>query len=114
MADVFPAKLITESNNSSISFLASWTPFGLARLTGALAAGGGGGGGGGGADPETGGGGGGGADAETGGGGGAPPLELLPLLIPSSARSLSVSKVMSMVRPLYFVVWWSAIVPGRL
>ena len=96
MADVFPAKLITESNKSSISFRASWTPFGLARFT-ALAAGGGGGGGGGGAEEAVGGGGGGGADCEAGGGGGAP---LLPLLMPSSWRSLSVSKVMSMSRSL--------------
>ena len=83
VADVFPAKLITESNKSSISFLASWTPFGLARLTAtdALAAGGGGGGGAGGA-----------------GGGGAALLLPPPVLIPSSCRSLSVSNVMSIAQ----------------
>lgn len=95
VADVFPAKLITESNSSSISFRASWTPFGFARLTGALAAGGGGGGGAGGAEPA------GGAGCEAGGAGGAPPP---PLLIPSSWRSFSVSMVMSMVRPILSVV----------
>lgn len=103
LVDVLPAKLMTESKMSSISFCASLAGLRLPPLVlslmlaeelDALAAGGGGGGGGG-APPAAGagGGGGGGAAAWLLAGAPAPP----PLVIPSSAKSWSVSNSRSAI-----------------
>lgn len=91
-AEVFPAKLMTESKTSSISFCALFFAVALGLNLPELD---GGGGGGGGAGAPFGGGGGGGAAEDAGGGGGGgggaePPEDI----IPSSARSSSASRSM--------------------